>query len=117
MNEPNDIPEDIADHFYVCSKGCVRHVITSRRHSRGVGDIAGELETNRNKKYRRITFKGKRYRAHRVAWYLFYREQPPKMIDHIDNNGLNNNRDNLRATDHSLNFRNRNPKVLQKEFS
>ena len=117
MNSPHDIPEDIADYFYVCSKGCVRHVVISHRHSREVGDIAGELETNRNKKYRRIKFKGKRYRAHRVAWYLFYREQPPKMIDHIDNNGLNNNRDNLRAADHSLNFRNRNPKVVQKEFA
>ena len=116
MNEPNSIPEDIADHFYVCSKGCVRHVTSFGLRSRGIGAIAGELESNRNKKYRRILFKGRRYRAHRVAWYLFYREQPPKMIDHIDNNGLNNSRNNLRAADHSLNGLNRNPKVVQKEL-
>ena len=117
MNEPNDIPEDIADHFYVCSKGCVRHATSLSPRSREIGQVAGELETNRNKKYRRIMFNGKRYRAHRVAWYLFHREQPPKMIDHIDNNGLNNNRHNLRAADHSLNYRNSNPKVVQKELA
>jgi hypothetical protein len=49
--------------------------------------------------YIQISIKGHRLLAHRVAWFLYYREWPKSIIDHI--NGLkNDNRiENLRMSD------------------
>ena len=45
--------------------------------------------------------------AQRVAWVLYYNEQPPDYIDHIDRNPSNNKISNLRATTNQLNMVNK----------
>lgn len=46
--------------------------------------------------YLRITFQSRSYAAHRIAWSIYYNEQPPAIIDHIDGNSSNNSISNLR---------------------
>ena len=45
--------------------------------------------------------------AHRLAWILFYGEQPPVCIDHINRNGLDNRITNLRKSSSSHNAYNK----------
>jgi hypothetical protein len=59
-----------------------------------------------SKKYGRVCFDGRHYRAHRVAWALFYKELPPEQIDHINGNRLDNRIANLRAANNAENSRN-----------
>lgn len=47
--------------------------------------------------YHEICYQKVKYRAHRIAWKMHYGEEPPPILDHIDNNGLNNSISNLRA--------------------
>lgn len=44
--------------------------------------------------------------AHRLAWAIYYNEQPPQIIDHINGNGFDNRICNLRAATQSQNSRN-----------
>jgi len=44
--------------------------------------------------------------AHRVAWAIHHGEWPDGVIDHINQNGLDNRISNLRDTNHSVNARN-----------
>lgn len=65
------------------------------------GKIASSVDYRGH--YYKLGYKGKEYLQHRVAWFLHYREQPPKVIDHIDGNGFNNAVANLRAANDSTN--------------
>jgi len=58
--------------------------------------------------YTSFTFNGNKVRvlAHRLAWKLFYEEDPPQIIDHVDGNGLNNKISNLRKATHGQNMLN-----------
>ena len=47
--------------------------------------------------YRRISYKGKRYKTHRVIWEMFNKRKPEGLIDHIDGNVRNNNINNLKC--------------------
>ena len=49
-----------------------------------------------SKGYYRASFMGKQYRAHRIAWALYYGEMPDGVIDHINRNRLDNRICNLR---------------------
>lgn len=56
--------------------------------------------------YLRIKIKNKNYLAHRLAWLYMYGEMPDSILDHIDENGLNNSISNIRASDESKNIQN-----------
>ena len=49
-----------------------------------------------NRGYRDIKVCGKRYKAHRLAWFYYYGEWPKHTIDHINNNKDDNRIANLR---------------------
>lgn len=57
--------------------------------------------------YYRVGYKRVHYYAHRVIWFLHYGEQPPEIIDHINNDTQCNAIWNLRALDPSGNCLNR----------
>lgn len=59
-----------------------------------------------SKGYRRVCFDGKQYRAHRIAWALFYGVKPIDQIDHINGDKLDNRISNLRQANNSQNSRN-----------
>lgn len=61
-----------------------------------IGRIAGSVRKDNNVYYRHIRFVYKTYPIHRLIYFLETGECP-KIIDHIDGNGLNNKFSNLRA--------------------
>ena len=56
--------------------------------------------------YITIGFKGKRYYAHRLAWY-FTHQEIPKYVDHINGDGTDNKITNLRSCTQSQNCMNK----------
>jgi len=69
-----------------------------------VGVVAGSLERTG---YRRIWLDGRRYLAHRLAWFYVYGRWPAEQIDHIDGDKLNNRIANLREATMQQNNRNK----------
>jgi hypothetical protein len=62
--------------------------------------------------YRLVGFDMYQFFEHRVVWAVFYGEQPPQFIDHIDGDRGNNRIENLRAATRELNNQNlRRPKT------
>lgn len=76
---------------------------------RPVGKPAGtaSYDTKGRKKFISISFKGKKYKAHRLAWLIHYGNWPENEIDHIDQNPFNNAIDNLRDVSCMSNGQNR----------
>lgn len=56
--------------------------------------------------YIRVSYKGKRYLGHRVAFYLMTGKWPEQDVDHIDGNRTNNKWNNLREATRSQNLQN-----------
>jgi hypothetical protein len=56
--------------------------------------------------YIRVSYKGKRYLGHRVAFYLMRGIWPVEDVDHIDGDRLNNKWSNLRVASRSQNLHN-----------
>jgi len=60
--------------------------------------------------YRTIEVKGRKFKLHRVIYYIHNQEwdiwdsSQSNLIDHIDNDGLNNNIENLRVATHQQNM-------------
>tara|TARA_Y100001963_G_scaffold155566_1_gene247108 strand:- start:574 stop:996 length:423 start_codon:yes stop_codon:yes gene_type:complete len=59
------------------------------------------VSSSNNLPYKRIYLEGKEYSAHRIAWFLHYRIDPytygkDKVIDHINQDSLDNRIINLR---------------------
>jgi len=46
------------------------------------------------------------YYGHRLAWAIYYQENPPLMLDHIDGDKVNNRITNLRFANHTINGKN-----------
>lgn len=67
------------------------------------GAVAGGYDRHR---YMQIMYKGKNYKAHRLAWMLTYGEEPSGGIDHADGNPCNNALSNLRVCCQSKNAAN-----------
>lgn len=57
--------------------------------------------------YLRVSIGRKRYKAHRVAWAIYYGEWPEDQIDHINGVRDDNRLSNLRAATNTENARNR----------
>ena len=72
------------------------------------GAEAGAIEKAHKTFYRRISVNKARYKAHRIAWLLYYKEGPgEKSIDHKNHNGLDNRICNLRVATNAQNQYNR----------
>jgi hypothetical protein len=75
-----------------------------RKGTKGKGSIAGNI--NKDTGYIHIGIDGKRYKAHRLAWYHHFGEWPRLEISHLDNVKVNNSITNLKDTNHSDNKHN-----------
>lgn len=60
------------------------------------GKIAGNISSDL---YVVVGFNGTTYKAHRIAWFLYYGEWPKGMIDHINGIKYDNRIKNLRESD------------------
>ncbi len=75
--------------------------------SRGikVGDSAGSFDPSKG--YYITKIEGKKYRNHRIIYYLFNNSLDENaLVDHKDGNKVNNHKDNLRAVTIEINNRN-----------
>ena len=70
-----------------------------------VGRIAGSYTKGANRIYIKVF--GKRYMAHRLAWFYVHGAFPRMQIDHIDGNSSNNALSNLREATNSQNGQNK----------
>lgn len=71
-----------------------------------VGDIAGHINAQG---YVIVKYKTQAYKAHRLAWLLYYKQWPEHDVDHIDGNKSNNSIKNLRDVPRSINALNTKP--------
>lgn len=78
--------------------------IIYRINTGGARVVAGSVNSSG---YTKILIGGKLMYAHRFIWAHYYLEIPPRIIDHIDGNPLNNSIANLRAATGRLNQLNR----------
>lgn len=78
--------------------------IVSKRGPRKAGDEAGAPGADGS---RCVKINQRKHYAHRLAWAMFYGEQPPEEIDHIDRDPSNNRILNLRAATRIQNCQNR----------
>jgi len=89
--------------FYDTDSGLFTRLV-SVNHNARVGMRPGEITQDG---YLRILIDGRKYLAHRLAWFYVYGCWPEKQIDHIDRNKLNNRINNLRDVSQSINQHNR----------
>lgn len=73
---------------------------------RRIGQRAAEFDVD-SEGYARLTFRLRRYKAHRIAWFMMTGEWPDAEIDHADGDPSNNTWVNLRLADRSLQNANR----------
>lgn len=72
------------------------------------GDIAGSVLTKESgKQYWQIRFNLKVYKVHRIVYALMTNKSSFGIINHIDNNGLNNSAENLEESNVKVNSHNK----------
>lgn len=89
---------------FLYQNGRLVYLIPPRNNKKLEGEFA-DTTTDRDG-YRVVYFDNKSYRAHRLIYFMHF-EALPDEVDHIDGNRANNLIENLRASDHSQNMRNR----------
>ena len=71
----------------------------------------GDADGSKSLGYLRFGYKGREYKQHRVIWEMFNGEIPAGMvIDHINNDGMDNRIENLRLATITQNSRNSLPR-------
>jgi len=78
--------------------------------------FAGYKTYGRERGYIQVSIKRKTYMSHRIAWACFYKEEPPKIIDHINGNGFDNSIKNLKRSSPRENQQNRKLNRLGKLY-
>src|SRR5690606_9637704 len=68
---------------------------------KSIGQIAGRID---GKGYRQVGLMGKRFMAHRLAWWFYYGEWPGDQIDHLNGVKLDNRIFNLEVVDQTTNL-------------
>lgn len=83
------------------------------RYDEKTGEIirkrTGKTVTTKYQGYINITVDRLRYRAHRIAWLLFFGEWPAGQLDHINGARADNRIENLRLATPAQNMANRAP--------
>lgn len=101
-----DINELIELFEYNKDSGVIKWKIA--QGSKKAGSIAGRFNEGRID----VTYKKRHYKAHRIAWAIFYGNWPCGEIDHIDGNALNNAIENLRDVSKTVNMQNRKKSTM-----
>lgn len=103
---------DFSEHFYYDETSptglrwardsyCGKH-LTRLLHS--TGDVAG---SDNKDGYYTVKVGNKSYRVHRIIVSLLFKNLSPQdIVDHYDNNGHNNKKENLRVVTNKINLRN-----------
>ena len=89
---------------FLYQNGRLVYLIPPRNNKKLEGEFA-DTSTDRDG-YRVVYMDNKSYRAHRLI-YLMHFDALPDEVDHIDGNRANNLIENLRASTHAENMRNR----------
>jgi len=76
-----------------------------KKKNKGRGKI-GIIRLHTPNMYPVITTQNRTYLAHRLAWCMYYNEEPPMLLDHIDGDKLNYKICNLRKVTYSENRQN-----------
>jgi len=92
--------EEVRAHFNYDSETGILTRIKSATRPDCIGRPAGSINSFG---YLVVSFKSRPYKAHRIAWLIYYGEWPEEDIDHIDRNKLNNSIANLRKATRSQN--------------
>lgn len=101
MSKHLHLPVDTATYIrYEHKAGILYRTITTSARAQA-GQIAGSSSVG---SYTIVMIKSVNYKAHRIAWFLYYGVDPGMyQIDHIDGNKQNNSIRNLRLADNSFN--------------
>lgn len=102
-----DLPIEVARYVlaYEPDTGLLRWKVYVGGNSRP-GSVAGCLSTH-SKGYVTVSLFGRRYLAHRLAWFIHYGVWPTGLIDHRNGQEADNRLDNMRDVDFSQNVINR----------
>lgn len=71
--------------------------------------VGGRADRPAKRNYRHLCFEGRRYLAHRLAWFFVHGKWPEMTIDHINGDPSDNQISNLRLADMAQNSSNRRP--------
>ncbi len=81
------------------------HFKTSQAHSTFLNTRSGAVAGHVSKfsGYRIVTLSGSSYLMHRILWKMYYKKEPPLIIDHKDECKLNNSIANLLESNRRVN--------------